>query len=247
MEQRILDIIKESEMILVGIGEELASVCPPFAVDQSLEPYYRSRYFRNIPEENERIQSYNRLKRLIGAKPYFVVTLNTDDLIYRSELENDLIVSPCGSMLKMQCGDHIVDAAPICDAVLAAAENQEDRDCANRIEDMDPQRFAVCPECGKTLSFHVKETEDYMEEGYLAQWEKYNRWLSCTLNHRLCILELGAGFSYPQVIRWPFEKVAYFNRKATLIRVHSRLPQITEELSERGIAIKADPGSWLLD
>ena len=91
------------------------------------------------------------MKRLIGAKPYFVVTLNTDDLIYRSELENDLIVSPCGSMLKMQCGDHIVDAAPICDAVLAAAENQEDRDCANRIEDMDPQRFAVCPECGKNL------------------------------------------------------------------------------------------------
>ena len=105
---------------------------------------------------------------------------------------------------------------------------------------------AVCPICGSPLQFHVKSEEGYLEKGYLDQWQSYNRWLSCTLNRRLCILELGVGFEYPQVIRWPFEKAAYFNQKAELIRVHSRLPQTASELGKRGISIECSPIEFCL-
>jgi hypothetical protein len=107
------------------------------------------------------------------------------------------------------------------------------------------ERYARCPECGAPLHFHVKSEEGYLEEGYLMQWKSYNNWLSCTLGHKLCILELGVGFQYPQVIRWPFEKITYFNQKATLIRVHSNLPQIAEEIGTRGISVASTPFEFL--
>ena len=79
------------------------------------------------------------------------------------------------------------------------------------------------------------------------EWDAYLKWLSQTLNHDLLILELGAGFQYPQIIRFPFEKTAYFNQKSHFIRVHSKLFQVPTESSDRSEAIQADPGEWVLD
>ena len=102
-------------MVLVGIGEEFAPELPEYAGQAELAPFSKSKFYREIPDSHEIIQAYNNLRELIGHRPYFVVTLNTDDLIYRSNFEQDLIVAPCGSMGKMQCDEHIVDAEPVCD------------------------------------------------------------------------------------------------------------------------------------
>lgn len=225
MEKNIADIIKEAEMVLVGIGTEFAPELPEYEGEAELAPYYKSRFYSDLPQEHEVIQAYNSLREMIGAKPYFAVTLNTDDLIYRSNFEEDLIVAPCGSMGKMQCTEHIVDAAPIRELVL---------------EQKNPE-LAVCPLCKAPLCFHTVKEEGYLESGYLGQWNKYTKWLTCTLNRKLVILELGVGFQYPQVIRWPFEKTAFYNQKSTFVRVNSKLPQLTPELSERGVSIQVNP------
>ncbi|MBU9725074.1 hypothetical protein [Diplocloster modestus] len=83
------------------------------------------------------------------------------------------------------------------------------------------------------------------EKGELY-WNTYLQWLSQTLNHDLFILELGAGFQYPQIIRFPFEKTAYFNQKSHFIRVHSKLYQVPTQSADRSEAIQADPGEWVL-
>lgn len=228
MEQKILELLNDAEMILIGIGNEFSPQTPQY---DELEAYRKSRYYEELSGGCEEIRAYNKLRRLAGAKPYFVVTLNTDDVIYRSELENDCIVAPCGSMAKMQCGQHIVEAAGIRERVLASGDESS----------------AVCPECGNPLKFHTIEAENYMEQGYLPMWEKYKKWLPCTLNRRLCILELGVGFEYPQVIRWPFEKIALYNNKAHLIRISARFPQLAQELAEKGVSVPENPVRFLLN
>ncbi len=70
------------------------------------------------------------------------------------------------------------------------------------------------------------------------QWKNYQDWLSGTLNKELLILELGVGFTLPGIIRWPFEKVAFYNNKAYLVRVHEKFPQLTSELQQKGIAVR---------
>ena len=71
--------------------------------------------------------------------------------------------------------------------------------------------------------------------------EKYLHWLSFTLNQKLCVLELGVGFAHPQLVRFPFEKTAYFNKKSRYIRVSGKFPQLSEEIADRGTSVKEDP------
>ena len=81
------------------------------------------------------------------------------------------------------------------------------------------------------------KAENYIEEGYLPQWNAYTRWLAGTLNKKLLILELGVGFQTPTVIRWPFEKTASVNNKAFLYRIHGSFAQLTEGLRETAESI----------
>ena len=135
MLEEIREYVDAAELILVGIGEE-------FSIKQA--------------GREQVIEAHETLAGLLKGKGYFIVTLQTDDLIYESRLAKERIVAPCGS-----------DAAG-----------------------------------------NVVTDEEYDESMYLPQWEVYTKWLQNTLNHKLCILELGVGFAYPSVVRFPFEKIA---------------------------------------
>lgn len=102
-------------------------------------------------------------------------------------------------------------------------------------------RERIVAPCGSEAAGNVVTNEDYDESIYLPQWEVYTTWLQRTLNKKLCVLELGAGFQFPSVIRFPFEKVAYFNKKASFIRVHPKLAQLTPEIKEKSISISEYP------
>lgn len=246
--EKIEETIREAEMILIGVGEEMRPELPESLNQEEscIRPFLESEYYSSLSEDDPVISSYKKLKKLIGIKPYFAVTLNTDDLICRGGFWKDLVVAPCGSMSKMQCSEHIVDAPQIRETVLEAVRRKNTREnksaeSAGHIV----SELARCPECGNPLHFHIKSEDGYLEKGYLDQWKSYNNWLTCTLGHRLCILELGVGFQYPQVIRWPFEKMTYYNQKATLIRVHSRLSQTAAELQNRAISVPCTPCDFI--
>ena len=95
----------------------------------------------------------------------------------------------------------------------------------------------------------AKEGEEETDGGvYPADsWETYTKWLQGTLNRNLVILELGVGMELPQLIRFPVAKVAYFNQKSCLYRVHSHLYQMTEEIKERGYSVPVHPVTLLLE
>lgn len=169
--QQVIDKIQDSMMVLVGIGTELS--------------------LKNDSRETL-IHFYQEVRKLVESKFYFVVTLNTDDLIYEAGFEPKLIVAPCGS----------------------------------------------------DKSGNVISNGHYDESAYLPQWQAYQKWLGNTLNQKLVILELGVGFQYPSVLRFPDEKMAFFNQKSTLIRIHSELPQVPKEISERSISIQARPAEF---
>ena len=48
------------------------------------------------------------------------------------------------------------------------------------------------------------------------------------------------------MIRFPFEKIGYYNQKALFVRVNGGLYYLTKELSERGVAIAKNAIDWLL-
>ena len=285
MNKKIEDAIQESERILIGIGEEFSPQVPAWEGPDCLEAFYKNQYYSQLPENHEVLQAYRKLRELVGERPYFVVTLNTDDLIYRAGFEAEQVVAPCGSCGKLQCSEHIVDADEVSKQVMeqyrtqiaqekelcldgvdweegSKAERIMDAPCneKKRISESEDfskvqeeaaqkilRKFAVCPECGKPLVAHTIQMDGYLESGYLPQWEAYKKWLATTLNKKLCVLELGVGFQYPQVIRWPFERTAFYNKKAVFVRVHSKFQQIEAELADKAITVKESPVKLLLD
>lgn len=105
----------------------------------------------------------------------------------------------------------------------------------------------VCPHCGGPLTGNTIKAETYIEEGYLPGWKRYMAWQAATVNRTLTILELGENFSTPTVMRWPFEKIIFFNRKSLLYRVNETFFQIPPEAEPRSISLHKNSLEWILE
>ncbi|MDR1550352.1 MAG: hypothetical protein LBT06_17445 [Hungatella sp.] len=158
---------------------------------------------------------YEKMNGLIKDKDYFIVTTVTDGEILKSPLEQSRLVAPCGNETWRQCS----------------------KSCTKDIWEPGEIPQDVCPHCGAPLTGNTIEAEDYIEEGYLPQWKAYTTWLAGTLNKKLLVLELGAGFKTPTVIRWPFEKTVSINNKAHMYRIHGKFAQLPETVKGKADAV----------
>lgn len=241
--------IADADMILVGIGEEFEEQFEKLEIvrkyrnrivrskkydsDKLLEKFIKSRYLNECCNEAV-MNAYQSLEKLIQEKNYFIVSTCKDNYITRTNLEKDRMVFPCGNYQYLQCekkcDDELLDAGEYEEEIIRKLDN------ANGNIDL-----PMCRKCGAPLVFNNVYAENYNENGYIEQWKVYSKWLQATLNRKLCILELGVGVSYPTVIRWPFEKIAFFNQKSSFFRVNSKLYQVSKELKNKGTSIAENP------
>lgn len=168
--------------------------------------------------------AYDCLYQLLKDKDYFIVTTVTDAAVYQSRLDPNRIVAPCGNATWRQCS----------------------KGCTKDIWEPGEIADDICPHCRAKLTGNTIECGHYIEEGYLPQWRAYTSWLTKTLSKRLLILELGVGFQTPTVIRWPFEKTAFFNKKAYMYRIHEQFFQISSELKGKAEGISENSVTFLI-
>lgn len=220
MKKEFVDIVKDADLVLVGIGSE-------FEV-------------KRFQKEEVAVKALQELKHILKQKNYFVITTCTNGILDEVEFDKEKIVSPCGTMKLKQCPNH-------CENSLQIVTNEE-KELLNTLQgDIEKIYLGECNHCKEKLVLNNVYAKQYDEDGYLESWQNYTRWLQQTLNKKLCILELGVDFNFPSIIRWPFEKVAYYNQKASFIRVHQKLYQMSEELKDKGIAIEMNAIDWLLE
>ena len=236
--QQIKEIIQNADQVLIGIGEDWNLLCRKSA-ETDLESDYRSVLaLDEINDNNKRIMNaYECLYELVKDKSYFVVTMNADDMIYKTGFDKDRIVAPCGSAHMLQCRQHILEpfeTEPIFNRMKDCLKN------TGKLWEREEEFPPKCPACGLPLRLNTIETKGYLEDGYLPQWKAYTGWVTRTLNKKLCVLELGVSFAHPSVIRFPFEKTAFYNNKATMVRVNERFFQFPQEMGEKGIPVKAN-------
>ena len=237
---KISDSIKEAELVVVGLGEEwnlseqvaASEVYKRVLSDVKEHPEYQwilPYVYEKLTDEN--LQSaYQTLFGMLEGKNYFVVA-TTMNPAFLPHSKADRVVMPCGTALKM------------CDEGLSECEQYPEFTAsldAYISGEISIEEIAFVKDAqGELVPFNNVLAPDYKEEGYLPAWNLYMRWLQGTMNRKVCLLELGAGLDFPSVFRFPFEKMVYFNQKATCYRVHHALYQLAAEMAERSVSVPA--------
>lgn len=254
--QEVRKRINDSEKILLGIGEEFQYDWNILVQDQRYQeiaeqvdgqeeyvwitPFLQKMVLQQHREDKWE-KAYANLRGMLAGTDYFVVSLCMDDYIYEMGFEEERIVTPCGGFRRMQCDCN-------CSQELSMVP-QNTYELVLRYYrkeiPLEELKEPVCTKCGSKLRFNQLGVTKYAEEGYLDQWRSYGRWLQGTVNKSLCVLELGVGMEYPSIIRFPFEKIVFYNQKAFIYRIHSALYQVGEEISGRGAGIRANAVDYL--
>lgn len=260
--------IKDADMILLGIGEELSLKHSELLKEHPIHKRFEQEmaelsneakefvqdalYMNELkkgehPKIRELLYSYRQLQNLVEGKNLFVVTTCNDDVIDLTGFPMDRVVKPCGTRELMQCqencSDEVIETEELYTQIYAALENMYEKDVffAEEIQKMIPH----CSKCQAYMKHNMVGSQGYSEQGYLPQWKRYTMWLQGTLNKQLCLIELGESFRYPTVIRWPFEKVANLNQKSVMVRVNETLPQVTKEIAERSYSVAMNSREFL--
>lgn len=252
----ILGHIEKADMLLIGLGEEFNC---SYAIQktnsyremkdrlQEAGELWLMPAFQRIVgmEWDESIRhGLDKLCEAISSKNYFIVATSTNDLLCSIPWKNHRLVTPCGGSRMKQC-------SAACGAPLEQV-TAEDWKAAEKYFKMTEISggvlrgvFGACPKCGQPFILNNIYVDNYDESAYLEQWQLYTKWLQGTLNKKLLILELGVGMEYPSVVRWPFEKIAFYNQKALFYRINEHLYHLTPELNQKGTAIAENAIDWL--
>lgn len=250
--RELYESVQNAEMVLVGLGEGFQYDWSALTQDRRYReieteigdnkermwiiPFLQKMVLQQF-RDDKWSRAYKNLKNMLEGKNYFIISLCMDDYIYGAGFKENRIVTPCGGFRKMQCDNN-------CSHTLADIPQESYNAVLQYYRKELPVgaiREPLCDRCGSKLRFNQLGVTKYAEEGYLEQWNQYTKWLQGTVNKNLCVLELGVGMEYPTVIRFPFEKIVFFNKKAFLYRVHPMIYQIGEQIDGRGRSVNAEP------
>ncbi len=257
--EKILEEIQAAEMVLVGLGEDFNGARQlsqrqeyqrgkellKEAGFQWLFPAWTHYCDGKFGDEKPKA-ALEKLAGLLKEKNYFVVSVSTNPQLTEIPWKQGRLVMPCGNILTKQCvmGEH-GELEALTDEDYAALKEIFDALLRGEFPQNGISGLGKCRQCGRDMILNTIYAESYNETGYVEEWQTYTKWLQGTLNRRLLVLELGVGMQFPSVIRWPFEKVAYFNNKASFVRVNERLYQLTAELASKGVGIAQNAIEWI--
>lgn len=220
MKKEYIDKIAEADLILVGVGIE----------------FEKNKYLK----DSKALEALKELSEILQGKNYFIVTTCTNSILKNIGFNEERIVSPCGNIELKQCINGCEESLHM------LTEEDIEKMNSDVAQGLEPD-FGICHVCGNAMVLNNVYASKYNETGYLNDWTRYTKWLQGTLNKKLCILELGVNLVFPTIIRWPFEKVGFYNQKATFVRVNENLYHMSEELRDKGISIAKNSIDWLLE
>ncbi|MFI6624308.1 NAD-dependent protein deacetylase of SIR2 family [Streptomyces sp. NPDC050528] len=183
---------------------------------------------------------YQRLSSLVDGKDHWVMTSNVDALFARNGFDPDRIFTPQGDYGRYQCTAPCTpatwDTQPLVAQLLAT---------------YNPATGAVtgslpsCPNCGGEVEINVRIGPEFVDAPYLPAGRRLQEWLASTVGTRVLILEFGAGFNTPGVIRWPGEHLARQNPHTRFVRVNPTRPETPADLAGRTLSVPVGAGHLL--
>ncbi|WP_026508859.1 hypothetical protein [Butyrivibrio sp. MC2013] len=262
MRVRIKSAIEESSKILVGIGDEWRISDEYMSDDPIYGPAYIKAgkmadqmlmsaliYHKLRKCKDPRIEALEKLKDILKGKDYFVISSLYDSSEQVYNLFGEYSVFPFGTMAKMQAKTDSQGEITISEGSKILSEIMKDIDALLNKELSIAEIQRRIAKSGLVFNQKRADMRDtaYNENGYLTAWQRYQDFISSTMGKDLLILELGVSLDNPGVIRFPFEKMAYYNNKAYLVRINERLFQVSKEISDKALSVSDNSYSFIME
>ena len=263
-------IIKNADYILIGAGAGLSTAAGLEYSGESFEKNYKEfieKYnftdlysatfypFRTQEEKwafwakmiklnrfNKPLKLYKELLYLVKDKEYFVLTTNADAQFEIAGFEKEKIFETQGDYSLLQCEDgchnKLYNNKEMVEEWLELT-----KDCEIP-EDLVPK----CPVCGKNMDMNLRKDANFVQDEYwYKQSKKYDEFLEKARNKNVVLIEIGAGFNTPGIIRYPFEQMVYNDLKTTLIRINKDYPLPMLEIKNKTISFDENTNQVIED
>lgn len=117
------------------------------------------------------------------------------------------------------------------DAIRAATDPQTQRTRTDLIP--------TCPNCGEEPWINVRIDRSFIDDHFSPSAEAFGKWVNDHAEVNTVILEIGAGYNTPGVIRLPGERLTEHFPKWKLIRVNPDHAEVPAELGARALGLPA--------
>ncbi len=179
---------------------------------------------------------YVQLETITRHADRWVLTSNADNLFPRLGFDPERLWTRQGTFAHLQClrpcCDEVWESAPYVERLLPKVDLVTG-------DLTDPSLIPRCPRCSGEMMLNVREGKWFVEKPYEKQQSAFLAWLRAAATGRLVVIEIGAGFSTPTVIRWPCESIVAHHPRAHLIRINPEHPETQHPMDGRSTCISA--------
>ena len=178
---------------------------------------------------------YKKLYELVKNKKYFVITTNVEKQFYKAKFDNEKIFATQGDYGYIQCAKACHDKLYY-DEDLVNEMISKTKDCK-----IPSELVPKCPVCKGDMEVNVRKDNYFVQDdNWYKEARNYEQFIKEIKDKKVVFLELGVGFNTPTIIRFPFEKLAYNNSNATLIRINKDFSEGMEENEAKTISFDED-------
>ena len=227
---------------LVKLGFQMKAQLMGYEVlPPDLEWSYLARHINEARFQPPPQQVYKRLFDLVKDKDYFVITSNVDMLFVKNGFDESKIFTPQGDYALLQClgpcWTKTWETKPIIDNIISNIDPITKK--------IDRSISPICPNCGGPAFMNVRGGSWFIEEPYREQAKRFNKWIQKADNCQILVLEIGAGFNTPGVVRWPMEQIVFKFMNSQLIRVNLQYPQVPKEITDKSLIFKTRANDFI--
>ena len=182
-------------------------------------------------------KSLHKLALNINPENTFVMTSNVDAMFERNGFDKQRIYTPQGDYALLQCTTpcwrNVWLWKDQIDKIRAATDPE-----TNRLTDID--LVPLCPNCGGTVFPNVRVDNSFIHDHFDPDLERLQKWLATARQGRGVVIEVGAGFNTPSVIRWPGEEIVCSTENWNHIRINLTNAAAPEKLSHQAVGLQGN-------
>ena len=183
---------------------------------------------------------YERLRKLVEGKDYFVLTTNVDHCFQKAGFDKERLFYTQGDYGLFQCSKPCCRETWDNEGVI--------REMADRQRDLRIPTGLIprCPRCGRPLTVNLRSDDRFVEdEGWHAAAGRYGSFLRSRKGARTLLLELGVGYNTPGIIKYPFWRLAAAEPRTVYVCVNQGESVCPEGIRDRAICVSGDIGEVL--